>query len=189
MNRVTFYKKAKLNGLFPMLTQSQVDSINTLLDQCEGLPKQYTAYIFATVKHETANTFLPIEERGNNSYLSKYWNNTRLRKWLGNIGLSDSWLFKGRGYCQITGRANYHKVGSLLGIDLIKHPEKTLEPKIAAKIIVEGMLHGWFTGRKLSHYFDEGVFDGYTARKIINGLDQAEHIQWLYNRFLQCIED
>ena len=39
------------------------------------LPAQ-KAYLLATAKHETGNTFLPIQERGSATYLSKYWTNT-----------------------------------------------------------------------------------------------------------------
>jgi putative chitinase len=36
----------------------------------------------------------------------------------------------------------------------------------------EGMIHGWFTGRKLSQYFSVTKTDWINARKIINGRDK-----------------
>lgn len=44
---------------------------------------------------------------------------------LGNGGAEsgDGFMFRGRGFLQITGRSNYAKYGKLIGIDLIAQPE------------------------------------------------------------------
>src|SRR4051812_26049971 len=46
------------------------------------------------------------------------------RKDLGNTQSGDGKRFKGRGYPQLTGRFNYDKYGTILGIDLVKNPER-----------------------------------------------------------------
>ena len=51
---------------------------------------------------------------------------------LGNINPGDGSKYKGRGLIQITGRANYKRVGDLLGVDLIANPELINDPKYAA---------------------------------------------------------
>jgi len=148
---------------------------------------KFLCYILATIKHETAGTMLPIEEMGSDSYLSKYWTNSKLRQWLGNLGLPDAAKYKGRGYVQITGRGNYKRIGDLIGQPLVDTPELALNPVIAAKIAINGMLHGWFTGKSLNSYYVAGVFDAYNARRIINSLDQALKIQGYYNDYIHLL--
>lgn len=42
----------------------------------------------------------------------------------------DGWLYRGRGPIQLTGFENYDAYGSLIGVDLVAHPEKMLVPAI-----------------------------------------------------------
>lgn len=53
---------------------------------------------------------------------------------LGNVLPGDGPLFKGRGYLQLTGRANYRSYGALLGIDLEGSPDLALDPNVAARV-------------------------------------------------------
>jgi len=62
----------------------------------------------------------------------------------------DGWKYRGRGYCQITGRDNYAKFGKLLGIDLVGNPDLALQADVAAKIAVIEMRDGFFTGVDLA---------------------------------------
>ncbi len=84
----------------------------------------------------------------------------------------DGYLYRGRGYVQITGARNYRLATSRLGVDLVGSPDKALDPAIAAKIIIRGMIEGWFTGKKLSDYIGAKV-DYKGARRIVNGTDKA----------------
>jgi predicted chitinase len=189
--RKEFYIQAKLFDLIPdSLTQQQVDSIESVFNYWETKNidnKYFLAYIFATIKHECGDTWVPIEEKGSNNYLSKYFTNPTLKRWLSNLRLSDSWVYKGRGFCQITGRGLYKKIGDLIGVDLINHPELALQPDVASKIIIDGMLQGWFTGKKLLTYYDRGIFDSNNARRIINGIDKASVISNYYIKFTKCL--
>ena len=152
-----FFKS--LHDQFGPLSQSQVDGFNVLLTATHPLSEEYTAYILATAWHETAATMQPIEEYGKGAghpYPPYY----------------------GRGYVQLTWDYNYKKVGSILGVDLFNRPESALEPTIAARIIVHGMLEGWFTGKKLSDYNDY-----ISMRRIINGTDKAALIAGYAHKF------
>lgn len=53
---------------------------------------------------------------------------------LGNTEKGDGYKFRGRGFIQITGRANYKKFGDMIGVDLVKNPDKALEPEIADRL-------------------------------------------------------
>lgn len=56
------------------------------------------------------------------------------RKDLGNTESGDGRKFKGRGYIQLTGRANYAKAGAYFGVDFLEHPEWVAQPEWAAKV-------------------------------------------------------
>jgi putative chitinase len=58
------------------------------------------------------------------------------RKDLGNIYPGDGVKYKGRGFIQITGRANYTAAAKDLGIDLVNHPELAEKPDIAIKVSI-----------------------------------------------------
>lgn len=170
MSRAMFYRAVRpmFHG---MLSQAQVDGIEALLAATEGQPITFRAYLIATAKHEVDNTMQPITEYGGRRYFNKY-DTGKLAKALGNTPEADGdgFLYRGRGYVQLTGRANYAKAGAALGLDLIRHPDLALQPTYAARILVRGCVEGWFTGKKLGDYLP-GDYIG--ARRIVNGQDDA----------------
>jgi predicted chitinase len=54
---------------------------------------------------------------------------------LGNVLAGDGPRYRGRGYVQLTGRANYARIGGRIGVDLIAEPERAIEPATAAAIL------------------------------------------------------
>lgn len=170
---------------FGRMSQDTVNGIEQLGQHMESDPDltdlRWAAYMLATVKHECANTWHPITERGNRAYFDKYEKGTTLGKRLGNTQPGDGFRFRGRGYVQITGRANYAKMTTALGLgpdeDLVKDPDQALRPMIAYRIMSVGMRQGLFTGKKLSDYIAGDKCDYKNARRIINGTDQWERIK------------
>lgn len=146
-----------------------------IIDACKskGVLRNQCAYALSTTYLETAHTMKPIYERGAKAYFNKYEPGTKIGKNLGNTAKGDGFLYRGRGFTQITGRANYLKAGNKLKIDLIRNPDLALNPKIAAQILVIGMMEGWFTGKKLFDYISLMKSDFIGARRIINGTDKA----------------
>lgn len=162
------------------LTQDQVDGLNTIvqaMNEFKLQDKRQAAYILATAYHETAKTMQPISERGSDAYLSKY-DTGKLAAALGNTPQADGdgQKYKGRGYVQLTGAANYRKMSALTGFNLIKNPDYANRPNIAAQIMMHGMTKGMFTGKRLSDYINSVKCDYSNARRIINGMDRANDI-------------
>ncbi len=105
-------------------------------------------------------------------------------------GTADAANFRGRGFVQLTGRTNYQdwtdrlraerysytvdgvKYGGEDGqaLDLTQHPEHVNKvPALAARILVEGMQRGSFTGERLGDDINEHKTDFVKARGIVNG--------------------
>lgn len=137
------------------------------------------AYILATAFHESHLGRMMEELASGWAY---EW-----RTDLGNVQYGDGPKYKGRGYVQITGRRNYSDWSQRLGINLINNPEKTLEPEIAAKILVLGSRDGTFTGHKLEDHISGVKRDYYNARRIINGLDRATEIAAIAQEFYRVL--
>jgi putative chitinase len=162
------------------LSQSQVDGINVIADafaeRGDGNVR-HLAYLLATAKWETAHTMQPIYERGARKYFDKYEPGTKIGKALGNTSKGDGYRYRGRGYVQLTGRANYRKMG------IEDEPDKALEPDMAAAILIIGCLRGVFTGKKLSDYtkFTD-------MRRVVNGTDKASEIATIAEGFLRALQ-
>lgn len=175
-NRQLFFDNARplFNG---RINQSQVDGINSLLSVIDGSLVNEQAYMLATAYHETAMTMQPVVEYGGVKYFDKY-DVGQLAKALGNTPAKDGdgYKYRGRGYVQLTGFANYKRAGQKLNIDLVNNPDLATDPTSAGRIMLTGMLEGWFTGKKLGDYISLYQADYVNARRIINGLDKADKI-------------
>jgi putative chitinase len=169
-----------------ILTEKQVSGLN---DTISGFylygngNLQVLAYTLATEARETGWAFQPIYERGNRKYFDKYEPGTKIGKALGNTEVGDGFLYRGRGKAQITGRANYRRVGKLIGVDLEGNPDLALDPIHAVKILILGTMNGWFTGKKFTDYIDdedesdeEDYKEFLQARRVVNGTDHADEI-------------
>lgn len=187
INRDFFFfnsKKILFNGKFK---QSQVDGLNAILNEWEKnysvKDDRWLAYMLATAHHETDRRMQPIEEYGKGKGRT-YGKNIKMN---GTRYNDTANLFYGRGFVQLTWYENYQKAGAKLGLNLIKNPEKTLELSVATKIMFLGMMEGWFTGKKLSQYFNSATEDVYNARRIINGTDKANLIADYAYDYYSCI--
>ena len=84
--------------------------------------------------------------------------------------------YYGRDLVQTTWADNYQKVKNFTGIDVVSNPELIGQMPLAATVAVIFMQKGWYTGKKLSDYFNKTKTDWFNARRIINGTDKAELI-------------
>lgn len=108
---------------------------------------------------------------------------------LGNIGVSDGWLYRGRGYVQITGRENYARFGQRLNLDLIDKPALASNPLTMPMILELGMREGLFTGKRIADFVAGTKCDFFHARRVINGHDRAAEIAEIADLFLRAIRE
>mgnify|MGYP001584240980 CR=1 FL=1 len=185
IDKQKFFNTVKTNFNIKHLTKSQVAGIDAILDHWEistYTDLRWLAYMLATVFHETARTMQPIEEYGKGKG-KKYGEPDPITKK----------VYYGRGYVQLTWKANYYTMGKILQIDLVNKPELALDIPIAIKIMFEGMttsasMRGDFTGKCLEQFFNNTTEDWINARKIINGLDCAKLIAEYGKKFLTCLQ-
>jgi putative chitinase len=177
-----FFDHCRSTILGPDLSTDEVEGCEAILAAMAGAPVAYTAYALATAFHETNHTMQPVKELGGYRYLAKY-DTGKLAAALGNTPEADGdgQLYAGRGYVQLTGKANYEKAGSKLNLPLLTNPDFALRPHLAAKIMRQGMEEGWFTGKSFKSYLPIGasgaLLDEFrAARRIINGTDRANLI-------------
>ena len=186
-DRDSFFKCYRIS--FGKLTHSKVGSIDFLLSRLETSTRidtnQKRAYVLATVKWETADTFEPITEYGSKKYLKskKYW------------------PYIGRGYVQLTWETNYRNFGNAIHVDLVNNPLLANDKKVAWKVLEIGMTDDYetqeyqkgedpnFTSKTLEDYFDNGKCDYLNARKIINPRDYDSYkpIAETAEKFYNCL--
>lgn len=179
-----FFARLRAGLLGPTLSSSEVDGCNALLSACAGWPLAWAAYGFGTAYHETAHTMQPVKETGGEAYFARRYDPTGLKPLLaarlGNTEPGDGPKYAGRGYVQLTGRANYRRAEVETGEPLLDQPDLALRPDLAARIMRFGMAEGWFTGRSMRWFLPTDRTatraEFIEARAIINGSDCAADI-------------
>lgn len=86
----------------------------------------------------------------------------------------DGFRYRGRGYIQITGRANYRDMGKIAGIPLEEQPELAAKPEHALAVAC-----AFWSARKLNAICDTGDFSACT--RAINGglIGMEDRRAWL----------
>ena len=154
----------------PALRRYAMESVPVIVAECISsgvMLHEQVAYVLATSEHES----------GCGKWMKELWGPTAAQRGyegradLGNTHPGDGLRFLGRGYVHVTGRRNYTLWARRLGIDIVASPDlAATDPSLAAKILVQGMRDGSFTGRKLADYIRQGEEpDFYDARAIVNG--------------------
>ena len=163
---------AQVSRMFP---QTPISNIKTNLPfvlqamSNAGLGDKLMILIaLGTIRAETAS-FEPISEgrsRFNTSPNGHPFDLYDNRRDLGNRGAPDGDRFKGRGFVQLTGRANYTTFSDKLGIgaDLVDDPEKANDGTIASQLLA------LFLKDKEPRIRDALASDDLAAaRKLVNG--------------------
>ena len=180
-DRAIFFSAVRMPLFGGTLSQTQVDGMTAILDEWDavlpGGDPRWLSYSLATIYRECGVAMYPVRE----------WGLGRGRTY-GDVDPTTGFAYYGRGYPQLTWKANYAKMGAIIGVDLVHNPDKMLDPHISAQVMIIGMRDGIFTGKKLADYFNADVNDPVDARRIINGLDHAYEVAGTYNHFLAAID-
>ena len=173
IRRAEFY--ARYTAELDELDEGQVLALEELLDQVEQDQDlhdvQQLAYILATVRHETGDTWRPVREVGRGK---GHWYGEPCR-----LDAETSEAYYGRGYVQLTGLRNYARMSILLGVSLVERPDILItNAAISYRVLSWGMTGGLFTGRRLDEFIPvTGEHADYVnARRVVNGLDRASLI-------------
>ncbi len=122
-------KPANINRYLPYLAAA--------LESCGLRDRAMICAALGTIRAESEG-FLPISEmqsqfntRPGGAPFGAYDGRTAL----GNTEPGDGARFKGRGFIQLTGRANYRQYGKVLGVDLEANPDLANAPEVAALLL------------------------------------------------------
>lgn len=132
--------------------------VEAALDRREIYSPRTAVAAIATIGVECGN-FYPVKECGGPAYLTDLYEG---RGDLGNVHVGDGVRFRGRGFVQITGRANYTHYGAELGRDLAANPDQALEPAVAAEILAL-----FFHERRIAEFADQENWE--MVRRRVNG--------------------
>jgi predicted chitinase len=132
----------------------------------------------ATVGTEVGS-FAPINEFGGDAYFTRMYEG---RKDLGNVRAGDGARYHGRGYIQLTGRANYRTYGEKLGVPLEKQPDLALRPEVAAKVLA-----AYVADHGIAKLAADGDWQG-VRRKVNGGLNGWDRFSSLVQGLQQAVQ-
>jgi len=190
IDRKTFFDGVRAKTFHGILNQTQVDSMNAILDEYEKrklTDLRWLAYMLGTVFRECGSNMAPVRETFATS-------DAQARARLANVSYAQPdpvthQSYYGRGLVQLTHKTNYATQGARLGIDLVNKPDLALDPHVAADIMFTGMIKGQFTGVGLPKFFNDSTEDWVNARRIINALDHAEEIAAVSRTFFGALRE
>lgn len=188
MGLKAFFDKLTGTELFPKMTASQKDGMETILDVWaqwyqERFPLPFLAAALIEIYHETGGRMQPVLETfastperaaqilekafkaGQLPWVKKpYWNPDKK-------GL----IWVGRGGIQMTHPQTYATLRKAIreafnvDVPLDVDPGLALHPVVSAVVAFEGMTKGLFRKKKLADYFNGGEMDYVGQRDIVNG--------------------
>lgn len=176
-----------------------MDKYKTILDKNGINTNLRLAHFFCQISHESG--LKPISENLNYSakrlweIFPKYFPTTELankyqknpksianRVYANRMGNGDEasgegWKYRGRGFLQITGKENYHRLANDTDIDCLKNPDLLLEE---ANAMISAL---WFWNlKKLNIFADEDNLSTITKR-INGGFNGIEHRKELLKKW------
>lgn len=199
MDRSKLYASLRTSLFKGGVSQTQVNGIEGILDAFathgDGKPDTL-AYALATAYYETGSRMVPVREgfastdagarAAVNKLAAKRGPKSAVAKYAKPTGPYNH-VYYGRGQVQLTWLENYEKSSKDAGVDLVKDPDKMLDPVVSARVLIKGLLDGRWNGagKGLRFYLDKG--DVVQARRTVNVLDKAETIAGYHRTFLAAV--
>lgn len=137
-------------------------SCNFALQQYDISTTLRLAHFASQVGHETGSLLYMTELWGPTDQQKKYDPPSSVATDLGNTQKGDGFAFRGRGWIQLTGRANYQRASRELCVDFITKPDELATPDFAP--VIGGLFWEW---RSLNSYADRDDVEAVTRR--VNG--------------------
>lgn len=205
MNRARFFEH--IRPMFGRLSPSQVQGIEGKFDAFAQVGDGFRdtlAYALGTSYHETGRRMVPVREgfastdsnaraavnalaraRGPKSAVARY------AKPAGPYGH----VYYGRGDAQLTWLENYAACSADAGVDLVKDPDRMLDPVISARVLIMGLIKGRWNGQGRGIRFyaerdgnpDMDKDDLIAARYLVNLQDKAELIAGYHVQFEEAL--
>jgi len=149
-----------------LAAKKNLPSIAKALEKEGILNPNVLSYALATIEHETAGTFEPIDE-------------FKGKKSARRLGYEGGTNYYGRGYIQLTHLRNYEEYGRRIGLGdkLAEKPELASDPSVAAAVLA-----AYFKKTNVAYWATQGDF--VTARIPINPDGQGTMIAYLAWRYL-----
>ena len=185
--------EARKAGITNPLTLAALLSIaykeSALIPKAENL--NYTAerirQVWTKTSQATAQSLA-----GNPQKLANYFYGGKF----GNNAVNDGFLYRGRGFNQITFRGNYKTIGKQIGHNLESNPDLLLNPKIAAKAFIQFYLNTANRNKlDLNKLTNKTAIDtiyqinaGKLNKPIIDTTGGYKKAKKNYNTFLEIIE-
>lgn len=151
LSRITGRSKSKFSDEF-------CEVLNAVMDDYGITTPLRVCHFLAQVCHES----------GGFRYSKELWGPTEAqrryegRKDLGNVKDGDGYLFRGRGYIQLTGRDNYRRYSQFMDVNFEASPDMVAELPYAIDVA------GWFwETRRINKAADAGDIRAVT--KLVNG--------------------
>lgn len=161
------------NGITNPNTQAAILAViskeSEFVPQSENL--NYKADTIARVFKQVPANLIP-SLAGNPQALGDYVYSPSYNPSLGN-GVGEGYKYRGRGYNQLTGKANYKKIGDEIGVDLVSNPDALNDPKNAADAAIAFFKDGVNSLAKmgkLSQYNSTGINDFKTAQDSLGAI-------------------
>jgi Putative peptidoglycan binding domain/Tetratricopeptide repeat len=174
--KTSIFRRVTVETVSKMFAGTPIDNIKTNLPlvlkalENQGLTdKDMILTSLAIIRAESGGFFAPLREgvsRFNTSPGGHPFDLYDNRKDVGNQEPGDGERFRGRGYVQLFGRANYQKYGSAIGLGnkLVEDPDLANQPDIAARLLVSFL-------KSKEEQIRSALLAGdlKTARRLVNG--------------------